>query len=368
MICSELSIIVIYEHIAIYGFGEITMYDTIVIGAGQAGLSIAYYLKQFNHNYILLDQGREVGESWKRRYESLILFTPRKYNALPGMSFEGKEHGFPAKNEVVSYLQKYVNRFEIPIHFRTEVLSVAKVQGNFFIKTSKGEYQAENIVIATGPFQKPHIPDLPAAIPATINQLHSSQYRNASQLLDGNVLVVGGGNSGAQIAVELSKDKETYLAVSKRLRYVPLVLMRKSIFWWFDQLGILKASNHSLVGRMIQKGGDPIFGFELKKAIQKKEVEVKKRVIGVNKNHILFEDDTMLKVTNLIWATGFKSDYHWLQIDGILDKAGNVKHNRGVTKTKGLYFIGLPWQYRRGSALLQGVGHDAKHIVNNMEK
>ncbi len=344
------------------------MYDTIVIGAGQAGLSIGYYLKEYNHNYIILDKGSEVGEIWKKRYDSLILFTPRIYNSLPGMSFEGDKQGFPTKDEVVTYLKNYVERYEIPIHFHTEVVSVSKLNGNFLIKTNQGEYQAKNIVIATGPFQTPKIPLFSKEIPSTINQIHSSQYKNSSQLLDGNALVIGGGNSGAQIAVELSKERDTYLAVSKNLSYLPLVLMRKSIFFWFDKLGILKANSNSRLGRIIQKKGDPIFGFELKRAIKENEVKVKKRVIGVNKNKIKFEDNTMIKVSNIIWATGFETEFPWLQIDGVLDNEGKVIHSRGVSKIQGLYFIGLPWQYRRGSALLQGVGYDAKHIVKKIEE
>lgn len=339
------------------------MYDTIVIGAGQAGLAIGYYLKQSNHHFILLDKGSEVGESWKNRYDSLVLFTPRMYNSLPGMPFEGEKHGFPSKDEVAAYLKQYVDRFNIPIHFHTEVVKVSKLNDHFFIKTKQEEYRAKNIVIATGSFQIPNIPVFSKDLPVTINQLHSSQYKNESQLVDGNVLVVGGGNSGAQIAVELSKERDIYLAVSKRLRFIPLVFMRKSIFWWFEKLGILKVTSQSLLGRIIQKQGDPVFGLQLKQAIKKNEVKVTKRVIGANKDELLFEDHISLKVNNIIWATGYKTEFPWLQIDGLVDTEGKVIHHRGVSKTKGVYFIGLPWQHRRGSAILQGVGDDAKYIV-----
>lgn len=204
------------------------MYDTIVIGAGQAGLSIGYYLKQLKQKFILIDKDNEVGGSWKTRYDSLVLFTPRIYSSLPGMILEGDEQGFPTKDEIVTYLKKYVDKFKIPIHFNTEVVNITKLNGHFLIKSKDDEYQAKNIVIATGPFQTPSIPSFSENISNNIKQLHSSQYKNPKQLADGNVLVVGGGNSGAQIAVELSKERETYLASSRKLKYLPLSVGKKA--------------------------------------------------------------------------------------------------------------------------------------------
>ncbi len=344
--------------------GVYALYNTIIIGAGQAGLAVGYYLKQSNKSFLILDKENEVGECWKQRYDSLVLFTPRMYSALPGMKFQGESHGFPTKDDVVDYLQKYVVKFNIQIRFQSEVVSVSEKEGHFIIKTKNDEFSAENLVIATGPFQIPSLPALSKKV--NINQLHSSQYRNSKQLVDGNVLVVGGGNSGAQIAVELSKERETFLAVSRKLNYLPLLLRRKSIFWWFDKIGILKASNTSLIGRLIQKRGDPIFGFELKEAIKQGRIKLKKRVTDGNQHKVVFEDSTELEIQNVIWATGFKTNFSWLNINHIINEKGYVIHTRGVTNIKGLYFIGLPWQYRRSSALLQGVGFDAEYIVKKI--
>lgn len=343
------------------------MYDTIIIGAGQAGLAVGFYLKKTNQHFTILEKGNEVGESWKVRYDSLVLFTPRMYSSLPGMKFEGEAQGLPTKNEVVTYLKKYVETFNIPIRFQAKVVNVSNVNGHFLVRTQTDEYLAKNLVVATGPFQTPTIPKLSMNLSKSINQLHSSEYRNPNQLIDGNVLVVGGGNSGAQIAVELSKERETFLAISKKISYLPLILGNKSIFWWFDKIGILKVTNKSLIGKLIQKRGDPIFGFELKEVIKQGEIQMKKRVINGNQHHVVFDDLTRLEVRNIIWATGFKMVFPWLKIEGVLNKDGNVIHNRGVTNTKGLYFIGLPWQYRRGSALLQGVGDDAEYIVGKIK-
>jgi len=296
----------------------------------------------------------------------LVLFTPRMYSSLPGINFDGEPQGFPTKDEVVTYLKNYAETYDIPIQFQTEVVNVTKMNRHFLVRTQTNEYVAKNLVVATGPFQTPTIPKLSAKLSKSINQFHSSDYRNPNQLGNGNVLVVGGGNSGTQIAVELSKERETFLAVSKKLSFLPLILGNKSIFWWFDKIGILKVTNKSLIGKLIQKRGDPIFGFELKEAIRQGEITIKKRVIDGNKHQVVFEDLTTLEVRNIIWATGFKAVFPWLKIDGVLNKDGNVIHKRGVTNTKGLYFIGLSWQYRRGSALLQGVGSDAEYIVGKI--
>lgn len=349
-----------------FTLGGLLMYDTIVVGAGQAGLATGYYLKQNKQIFVLLDKCNEVGESWKERYDSLVLFTPRMYSSLPGMVLEGEEHGFPIKDEIVSYLKRYVDKFQIPIGFNTEVVSVKKINDQFFIQTNKKEYQAKNVVIATGSFQTPSIPSFSQGLSDDILQLHSSQYKNPDQLIEGNVLVIGGGNSGAQIAVELSVERDTYLACSGRLKFLPLTVGSKSIFWWFDKLGILKANDKSLFGKLIQQRGDPIFGYDLKTAIHDNKVIIKDRVTGVKENQVIFEDASTLEVNNIIWATGFKTDFSWLKIDGLFNKEGKVIHERGVSNIQGLSFIGLPWQYRRGSALLQGLGNDAEYIVRRI--
>ncbi|MDQ8057617.1 NAD(P)/FAD-dependent oxidoreductase [Bacillus velezensis] len=342
------------------------MYDTIVIGAGQAGISVGYYLKKSKQKFIILDKSHEVGESWKNRYDSLVLFTSRMYSSLPGMQLEGDKHGLPSKNEIAAYLKKYVERFEIPIQLRTEVISVQKLKNYFLIRTSREEYQTKNLVMAAGPFHTPNIPSISRDVADHIHQLHSSQYKHSKQLAPGNVLVVGGGNSGAQIAVELSKERVTYLACSNKPAYFPLWIGKRSIFWWFDKLGVLRASHTSILGKFIQKKGDPIFGYELKHAIRQKKIILKQRVIAGKQNEIIFKDSSSLEVNNIIWATGFKNPLCWMKIEGVLDKEGRIIHHRGVSAVEGLYFIGLPWQHRRGSALLQGVGNDAEYIVKQM--
>lgn len=341
------------------------IYDVLVIGGGQAGLSMGYYLKQTKLSSLILDKGSTVGESWKNRYDSLILFTPPSYSSLPGLSLKGDEKKYPTKDEITDYLKLYANTFSLPIQLNTSVLKLDKPD-HFILNTTQGEYHSRNVIVATGPFQEPFIPAFSQLLSANTLQLHSSKYKNPNQLKRGTTLVVGGGNSGAQIAVEISKVSKVYFSVSQQLRFLPQNIANRSIFWWFDNLGVLKANVHSKVGQIIKNKPDPIFGFELKSQLNKGRVVLKPRATSANKNDIVFDDNTSLKVSNVIWSTGFKSDYSWIKIPNVLDDKGLPIHQRGLTSITGLYFLGLPWQYRRGSALLQGVGTDAKYIVEKL--
>ncbi|OKL37937.1 flavin-containing monooxygenase [Domibacillus mangrovi] len=344
------------------------MYQTIIIGAGQAGLAMGYYLKEMNQSFLILDKNQEIGDEWRNRYDSLVLFTPRMYSSLPGLSLTGDPQGFPMKDEIANYLEYYSNHFELPVQLRTEVLVVRKEMDHFFIKTEDREYKAENIVVASGPFQKPNIPLFAKSLSSDVLQIHSSQYKNPQQLRSGNVLVVGGGNSGAQIAVELSNERKTYLSISQKIKFFPLEIGNKSIFWWFDKAGILKAPRHSWIAKKIQASGDPIFGSELKGALASQAVVQKSRAVDGEDTKIRFQDQSMLEVHNIVWSTGFVWDYSWLEVNGVLNYEGRPIHKRGITQTSGLYFLGLPWQYRRGSTLLQGVGEDAKYIAEHIQK
>lgn len=341
------------------------MYHTVVIGAGQSGLAIGYYLRQNNSNFILLEKGVRAGNAWENRYDSLKLFTPRMYSSLPDLSLVGDKHGFPSKDEMASYLQCYAAKFSLPIQFETEITKVTRNNDVFTLTTNKGNIVTKNVVVATGAFHNKYIPPFADKINERVLQLHSSDYKNPTQLREGSVLVVGGGNSGAQIAFELSSVKNTYLAVGNKLSFLPLVVAKRSMYWWLNKLGLTKATKTSFLGKKIQQRGDPIFGLELKKSIKDLEVTLKTRVIDADKDHLIFDDKSCIQVENIVWSTGFTSDFSWLHIPGLLNTEGNVIHKRGVTNVKGLYFLGLPWQYRRGSSLLHGVSEDAK-IINDI--
>ncbi|MFC0215773.1 flavin-containing monooxygenase [Paenibacillus chartarius] len=340
--------------------------DVLVIGASQTGLAAAYYLKMTNANFVVVGREKRVGDVWRKRYDSLVLFTPRRYSSLPGLTLEGEQDGYAAKDEIAEYLERYVQRFDLPVRLETEVRSLTKEQGIFRIQTSGGEWRARNVIVATGPFQKPRIPEFAASIDKDLVQLHTSEYLNPSDLQEGSVAVVGAGNSGAQIAVELSKDRDVLLSVGHKMKFLPLKAFGKSMFWWFDKLGMLEATIHSAFGHLISRQPDPIFGLELRSLIREGRVEVKPRATRVQDQTVIFEDGSKAQVRNLIWATGFRSDYSWIKIPDVLDGKGKPVHIRGVSRIDGLYFLGLPWQYRRGSALIGGVGRDAEYVINHI--
>lgn len=344
------------------------IYDVVVIGAGQAGLSMGYYLKQSSLSFIIVDSNNSTGDVWRNRYDSLVLFTPRSYSSLPGLALKGHPSGFPTKDEIADYLESYAKTFELPIQFSCQIQKVQKENETFVLSTQNGIIKTKKIVIATGPFHTPRIPSFAKELPENVAQFHSSEYRNPAQLKDGSVLIVGGGNSGAQIAVELSDHYETYLSIGQKIRFLPLIIACKSIFWWLDKLGILHANRDSFIGKKIQIQPDPIFGFDLKEKVKDKKVILKSRTTSIMNNKIQFEDLSAINVQNVIWATGFNEDYSWIDIPNLLDDNGKPKHQRGVTEIEGLYFLGLPWQYRRGSALLLGVGEDAKYLYQQIVK
>lgn len=354
----------------IYKLGENHMetYDVVIVGAGQAGIATGFYLKQTGLSFMLIDSNKEIGDSWRKRYDSLVLFTPRKYSSLPGLRMNGLSEGFPTKNEMASYLQQYVIQNDLPIKLNTTVIAITKKHEVYQIETNHGMIHANQVVVASGAFQKPFVP------PVVINkgekpfQIHSSTYRSEVQIPEGPVLVVGGGNSGAQIAVELSEHRQVTMAVSHPLRFLPIRVLGKTIFHWLDTLGLLHAGTTSIKGKWFKKQKDPIFGKELKGLLADRKVNLKPRVIEVDGDKVKFEDNSEQSFQSIIWSTGFTPSYEWIQIEGVISTSEHPMHERGVSPIKGLYFIGLPWQHKRGSALVCGVGIDAAYIVTHINK
>ncbi|MFS1511506.1 flavin-containing monooxygenase [Chengkuizengella sp. SCS-71B] len=344
---------------------ELVKLDVIVIGAGQAGLAIGYYLKKSNLSFLLLDQNVQIGETWIKRYDSLILFSPRKYSSLPGLSFPGNPNGYPNKNETADYLKKYKKQFSIPVELDTHVIQLTKENDVFITETNHKTYHSKVVVIATGPFQSSFIPKLKcSSLDEKIIQLHSSEYKNPQQLHKGNTLVVGAGNSGAQIAVELSNSHDVYLSSSQNLKFSPHKFAGKSVFWWFEILKIYDVFHTGTkLGEWIKKQPEPIMGTELKELIHQNKVKITAKTISIDGNKVTFEDGKTLTVKNIIWATGFTQNFDWIKINNVLNQKGNPLHKRGVSQVPGLFFIGLPWLHKRPSALLGGVGEDAEYIV-----
>lgn len=340
--------------------------DVLVIGGGQAGLAAAFFLAGADIPYTVLDKGKEVGEVWKRRYDSLTLFTPRNYSELPGMRLAGDPDGFPVKNEIAAALKRYAEDHQLNIRLETEVLALRSENGEFAAETNRGTFTARHVIVATGPFQTPWVPPMAQQLDPGVVQMHSAHYRNPSDLRPGTALVVGGGNSGAQIAAELAASRRVILSAAHRMNFFPLIFAGKSAFWWFDVLGILNAPSDSLVGRKVRRRPDPVFGFELKRLLAEKRIALKPKAVHAEGRTVRFEDGTAAEVDNVVWATGFRFDYGWLQIPGALNGEGKPLHERGVSPIEGLYYVGLPWQTSRYSALIGGVGRDAEAIVKRI--
>lgn len=343
-------------------------YDVLIIGAGQAGLAMGYYVCKTKLSYVILDSHTRIGDNWRNRYDSLKLFTPRAYSSLPGMSFPGDPGAYPTKDEVADYLAAYARKFALPVECNTGVEKLEKTLDGFTAHTNKGTYSAKNVVVATGPFQKPFIPPIVATISPTVLQLHSSEYKNPTQIPQGNVLVVGGGNSGAQIAVDLSKTHRVLFSTRKQLTFRPYTILGKSLFWWLDKAGILTASTDSWIAQKIKAMGDPIIGLELKKLLQKEIVKAKPGIESFNRNTVTFKDGNTEQINSIVWSTGYHLDYGWINIPNTLDEKGNPQQNKGISPIRGLYYVGLPWQSARDSALLHGVERDAEYIYEIMKK
>ncbi|MGG8380695.1 flavin-containing monooxygenase [Bacillus sp. R-CC1] len=344
------------------------MKDLIIIGAGQAGLTMGYYLKQEGYNFLLLEAGKQVGDSWRNRYDSLQLFTPRSYSSLPGMTLIGEKNEFPCKDEIATYLEEYARHFQLPVQLQTEVLKIKKEKEIFELHTPTEILQTKKVIIASGGFQQPFIPSVSANLSSHILQIHSSQYKSPSQIPKGKVLVVGGGNSGMQIAVELAKTHEVTVSISHPLTFLPLQLFGKSIFNLLEKVGLLYAEMNTKRGRWFQKRKDPIFGFEGKKLIRNGAIKLQEKVVSASGNNIMFQNGDTYSAESVIWSTGFVQNYNWIEIEQAVNEKGFPNHIKGISPVKGLYYIGLPWQSQRGSALICGVGKDATYVLSEIKK
>lgn len=344
------------------------MLDAIIVGAGQAGLTMGYYLKQEGYNFLLLESGNRIGDSWRNRYDSLQLFTPREYSSLPGMILKGEKNEFPHKDEIAMYLEEYAQYFQLPVQLQTEVLKIRKEEEIFELHTPTEVLQSKKVIIASGGFQQPYIPSFSQHLSSHVYQIHSSQYKSPSQIPKGKVLVVGGGNSGMQIAVELAKTHEVTMSISHPLTYLPLHLFRKSIFNWLEELGLLYAEVNTKRGKWFQKRKDPIFGFEGKELIRNGAIQLQEKVVSASENNIMFQNGETYSAESVIWSTGFVQNYNWIEIEQAVNEKGFPNHIKGISPVKGLYYIGLPWQSQRGSALICGVGKDAAYLLSEIKK
>ena len=347
--------------------------DILVIGAGQAGLALGHHLKTTPFRFQLVDRHTRVGDSWRKRYTSLVLFTPRAYSALPGLAVPGEPDGYPTKDEIADYLEAYANHFELPVVLETGIQRLGRRDGGFRALTAAEEViDCRAIVLATGAFQRPAIPSISKRLSAEVTQLAPEDYKTPSQLSPGTVLVVGDGATGRQIALELAATHSVLLATGRSRRVSPDRILGKSVFWWMDKLGVLRASRESTIGRYLMTA-DPFPGKALElKRLQRRGVAVAGRVVQAEGKRVSFADGQRAEVDAVLWATGYRDDTDWVAIPEAKDAHGNFLHQRGISPVPNLYFVGRSWQWTRGSALFAGVGEDAayltEHIVEHLDR
>ena len=396
--------------------------DTIIVGAGQAGLSTSYYLMQQNREHIILEQADWVAVAWRHRWDSFTLITPNRTVRLPGAEYQGYfPDGFMARDEVIAYFEEYVEQFKMPVRYSTRMTSVEPVEAGYLVSTDKGEFEAANVVIATGMYQQPRIPLFGANLSAEIDQLHSHDYRNSQALPPGAVLVVGSAQSGCQIAEELYQEgRKVYLSVGRAGR-LPRRYRGKDITWWLEEIGFTdktidkfpspkvkfagsahgtgKDGGHTINLHQFAKDGVVLLGHI--QSIQEDQIllapDLKENLANADNGEaeIIKGIDTYIEesgldvpeetlpelkdgyeveviseldlksagITSVIWATGFKFDFSMVKLP-VFDEDGYPVQKRGVTEYPGLYFIGLPFLHNLKSGILAGVGDDAAHVAS----
>ena len=345
---------------------------TVVIGGSQAGLAVGYFLKQRDLPFVILDENDRIGDAWRKRWDSLRLFTPGRYDGLPGMAFPGSPWAYPTKDETADYLEAYARAFELPVRTGVKVDRVAKSGDRFEVICGQHPLFAENVVVATGASNNPRVPSFARELDRNIAQLHSKEYRNSSQIKKGGVLVVGAGNSGAEIAMELAPHHQTWLSgpdtgqeparAGSRLDHLVTPLM------WFvaTRLTVKTALGRKLRDSFIDPPRGIPLGRVRRKDFAPAGIKRVPRTTGVKNGYPLLEDGTVLTVSNVIWCTGYAPDYHWIDLS-VPTHNGFPIHDRGIVEScPGLYFIGLLFLYSLSSALVGGVGRDAEHIVDHI--
>jgi len=348
-----------------------TYIETIVIGGGQAGLCTGYYLQKQGVPFLILDANERVGDAWRNRWDSLKLFSPSRY-VLPGLKLKARTDGFPTKDQIADYLAEYAEHFELPVRNRTRVDRLERQGDGFVLTCGSKRYECRNVIVAMAGYQEPRVPHFAVEIDAGIVQMHSASYRNSSQLNPGSVLVVGAGNSGADIALDVARKRRTILS-GKEAGHIPWriesvfarhVLMRLVRFIGHHVLSLKTPVGRKLRPKMLHRTTSLI---RVKpKDFAEAGVERVGKIIGVRDGLPVEAGGKVLDVQNVIWCTGFKGGFSWIDLP-IFDSIGDPMQVEGVVPSvPGLYFVGLHFLYAMSSATLMGVGRDARRIARQV--
>jgi putative flavoprotein involved in K+ transport len=351
--------------------GVFERFDTVIIGGGQAGLAVGYHLARRQRSFVILEANERIGDSWRMRWDSLRLFTPARFSGLPGWRFPASGWSFPTKDEVADYLEAYAARFDIPVRTGVRVDRLSKEGNRYVVTTGSGRLEADHVVVASGAYHSPRIPAFASELDPSIVQLHSSQYREPSMLQDGGVLVVGAGNSGAEIAHEVSHQHPTWLS-GRDTGQIPVQIggvwdrLLTPPFWFFaSHVLTLKTPIGRRVRPKMLAVGQPLERVK-RKDLATAGVERVPRTVGVQGGLPTVEDGRVMDVSNVIWCTSFRPDFGWIDIP-VFGEDGEPVQERGVVASApGLYFLGRFFLYAFTSSLIGGVGRDAEHIAKHI--
>jgi putative flavoprotein involved in K+ transport len=347
---------------------EGTSYDVIIVGGGQAGLTAGYFLANQKVNFVILDENARTGDSWRKRWDSLRLFTPSQLNGLPGMPYPGPANYFPTKDELANYLEQYSKHFGLPVRHGAKAQRVSRQGDGYRADAGEMSLIARSIIVASGPYRLPRVPTFASLLNKDIGQLHSSAYCSPSQLTGQNVLIAGAGNSGAEIALELrAAGKEVWLA-GRDVGVLPITRPAARAFggrpfWWIARhvINVNTPIGRKARPQMIHHG-HPL-GRARREDLAKAGIKLAGRVTASEAGKPKLEDGQIMDVDTVIWATGYRPDFAWIDMP-VFDEDGWPRHNQGiVADAPGLYFVGLPFQTAINSSLVGGVGADAQYIA-----
>ncbi|MHC6222741.1 flavin-containing monooxygenase [Arthrobacter sp. MMS24-S77] len=343
--------------------------NTVVVGAGQAGLATGFHLKKQGQDFLILDSRARTGDVWRNRWDSLRLFTPAQHDSLPGMPFPADRGTFPGKDAMAEYLDAYASNWNLPVRHGVRVTGIEREDGRYRVQSSSGAILAKNVVVATGPNAHPRTPAFAEALDPGIHQLHGAEYANPDSVPSGDVLVVGSGTSGVEIALELAPTHRTYVAGSPPFHIPGPVTRYAGGLWWLFIHNVLNRSTP--IGRKVAVGftkhGAPLIRTSTKE-LDAAGVTRLPRLAGTRDGQPLTEDGRTLPVSTAIWATGYQPEFSWIQ--GLPeDEDGWPLTCRGaVEQLPGLFFVGMPFQYGLTSGLVGGVGRDAEHVAGLIAK